>query len=172
MNTSKLFFIFLSLFSLPIWAVNPTQGPLQQDPSLCGYGYNPNCRNTGQPPQKIIRHTNVYVPSKYGALALDSSTNVTGSSFDADSLATAKKLAIRQCSNGGRNKHCKIIVWVRNGCIAAAGGKGRKNWKLATATEKPGYAEEVAMNRCRATGASNCSIVMPESCSVPEGMYN
>lgn len=170
----NLFLVLLSLYSLNAVAVNPTQGPLQQDSSLCSYGYNSNC-NRGQssiPPQKIIEHVHIDVPSKYGALALDSLTNTIGDSANANSLHEAKELAIRQCSNGGKNKHCKAVGWVRNGCMAAAGGKLGKIWKLTQAAEKPGYAEKAAMSKCKALGASNCSIVLPETCSFPNGMYD
>ncbi|WP_373742091.1 DUF4189 domain-containing protein [Neisseria sp.] len=75
---------------------------------------------------------------------------------------------MRQCNS----KNCKVITWVRNGCIAAASGKLGKKSVLSRAAEIPGKAEPVALSRCRATGATGCKIVMPEGCSVPEGMYN
>lgn len=48
----KLLFIVLGFGSLNAFAVNPTQGPLQQNPALCGYGYNPNCNYRDTPPRK------------------------------------------------------------------------------------------------------------------------
>lgn len=129
----------------------------------------PQSGNTqAPPPKKIIRHITVNVPSKYGALAANEKTGSVGGASNADSLSEAKKAAIRQCGEKG----CKVITWARNGCIAAAGGKLGKHWKLSKAVEKPGESEAVAMKRCKSTGASNCQIIISESCSVPDGMYN
>ncbi|WP_416192481.1 DUF4189 domain-containing protein [Neisseria sp. CCUG12390] len=161
----------LSLFGSVTYAVDVTNGPLQHHPALCNYGYNLDCgHNNGAttPPKKIIRHITVNVPSKYGALAANEKTGSVGGASNADSLSEAKKAAIRQCGEKG----CKVITWARNGCIAAAGGKLGKHWKLSKAVEKPGESEAVAMKRCKSTGASNCQIIISESCSVPDGMYN
>lgn len=46
----KLLFVclggLLGLSSLNAYAVDVTNGPLQQAPELCAYGYNPNCRGS------------------------------------------------------------------------------------------------------------------------------
>lgn len=169
----KLFTMLCIFFSTNAIAVNPTQGPLQQDPSLCQYGYNPNCHsNNNNPPKKIIQHVHIDVPSKFGALALNSKTGNIAGALNAQSKVEAEKEAIKRCENGKNHGSCRVIVWVRNGCVAAVQGKSGKSWKLYKAAEKPGQAESVAMNRCKASGATECKILMPEGCSVPDGMYN
>lgn len=163
----KISFVIICLSCMNIASADITNGPLQQHPALCNYGYNPNCgQNNGatSPPKKIIRHITVNVPSKYGALALDEKTSSLGSSNNQSSLAEAKKAAIRKCGEKG----CKVITWVKNGCIAAAGGKVGSKWKLAKAAEERGEAEQVAMSRCRKAGISDCAIVVPETCSIPD----
>ena len=48
----KLLFVLLGLTNLNICVANPTydvtKGALQNDPSLCQYGYNPNCGSSSQ----------------------------------------------------------------------------------------------------------------------------
>ena len=170
--------LLLSLLSLNVYAADPTydvtKGALQNNPDLCAYGYNPSCNrgNNSQysppPPKRVIETTIIHKASKYGALALDEKTSALGGAINSNSLSEAKKAAIRQCGEKG----CKVITWVRNGCIAAAGGKAGKYWKLAKAAEPPGKAEPLAMKRCQAMGVSDCQIVIPEACSVPDGMYD
>ena len=57
----KLLFIFLGLASLNVYAANPTydatKGALQNNSTLCAYGYNPNCaspRQSRQQPTEVI----------------------------------------------------------------------------------------------------------------------
>ena len=118
----KLLFILLGLTSLNISVANPTydatRGALQNDSSLCQYGYNPNCGSSGyrqqRQPTEII---NINVPSKYGAWAINPKTGISGGALEMDSYAAAKKQAIKTCEHGGKNKPCKVLVWVRNSCI-------------------------------------------------------
>lgn len=162
----KLIFILCGLIGVNAVASDITNGPLQQHPALCNYGYNPNCgQNNEAPPKKIIRYITVNVPSKYGALALNKKTGVSGGALNMNSKAEAKREAIKKCENGGKNAPCKVISWVRNGCIAAA--TNSKNI-LFTAAEEPGDAEDVVMNKCRAAGASGCRLTIPEACSMPD----
>ena len=127
----KLLFILLGLTSLNICVANPTydatRGALQNDPGLCQYGYNPNCGSSGQHqqrrPTEII---NIDVPSKYGAWAVNLKTGISGGALEMDSLAAAKKEAIKTCERNGSNKPCKVKAWVRNGCIAVAQRKHGK----------------------------------------------
>lgn len=171
-------FLILSLTSLfcsTVHAVDVTNGPLQHHPALCDYGYNPDCRqNNGAavPPKKIIRHITVNVPSKYGALATNKKTGAVGGAINMNSLAEAKTEAIKRCEDGGRHTPCKVITWAENGCFASAQGKLGTKWKSFYATRQPGLAENAVLAQCRKSGASNCKIVVSESCSIPDGMYN
>lgn len=161
----KLFFVVLGLTSLNVCVANPTydatRGALQNDPGLCQYGYNPNCGSSGQrqqrQPTKII---NINVPSKYGAWAINPKTGISGGALEMDSLAAAKKEAIKTCEEGGKNKPCKVEAWVRNGCIAVAQGKDGS--AFFGITSYPGMAEDEALRKCQERGALQCRIIATE----------
>ena len=167
----KLFFVVLGLTSLNVCVANPTydatRGALQNDPGLCQYGYNPNCGSSGQrqqrQPTKII---NINVPSKYGAWAINPKTGISGGALEMDSLAAAKKEAIKTCEEGGKNKPCKVEAWVRNGCIAVAQGKDGS--AFFGITSYPGMAEDEALRKCQERGALQCRIIATEGCSLPQ----
>ncbi|WP_079453948.1 DUF4189 domain-containing protein [Neisseria lactamica] len=167
----KLFFVLLGLASLNVCVANPTydatRGALQNDPGLCQYGYNPNCGSSGQrqqrQPTKII---NINVPSKYGAWAINPKTGISGGALEMDSLAAAKKQAIKTCEEGGKNKPCKVEAWVRNGCIAVAQGKDGS--AFFGITSYPGMAEDEALRKCQERGALQCRIIATEGCSLPK----
>ena len=165
----KLLFILLGLTSLNISVANPTydatRGALQNDSSLCQYGYNPNCGSSGyrqqRQPTEII---NINVPSKYGAWAINPKTGISGGALEMDSYAATKKQAIKTCEHGGKNKPCKVLVWVRNSCIAVAQGK---DGKLFYGTTPPGMAEAEALRKCQERGTLQCRIIANEGCSMP-----
>lgn len=164
----KMLFILLGLASINTYGYDVTRGALQNNSALCGYGYNPNCGSSGQHqqrrPTEII---NIDVPSRYGAWAANVKTGESGGSFDMESLEAAKAQAIKTCEQGGRNAPCKIMSWVRNGCIAIAKGKSGKKWTAFPSTLGPGLAEADALRKCQESGSSQCSIFSDEICSMP-----
>lgn len=109
----KLLFVLLGLTSLNVYAADPTydatRGALQNNSALCAYGYNPNCAPSRQhqrkQPTEIV---NIDVPSKYGAWAVNPKTGISGGALEMDSLAAAKRQAIKTCEEGGKNKPCKV----------------------------------------------------------------
>lgn len=165
----KLLFVLLGLAGLNVCVANPTydatRGALQNDPGLCQYGYNSNCgssrQNQRNQPTEII---NINVPSKYGAWAINPKTGIAGGALEMDSYAAAKKQAIKTCEHGGKNKPCKVLVWVRNSCIAVAQGK---DGKLFYGTTPPGMAEAEALRKCQERGTLQCRIIATEGCSMP-----
>lgn len=167
----KLLFVLLGLASFNVCVANPTydatRGALQNDPGLCQYGYNSNCGSSGyrqqRQPTKII---NINVPSKYGAWAINPKTGISGGALEMDSLAAAKKQAIKTCEEGGKNKPCKVEAWVRNGCIAVAQGKDGS--AFFGITSYPGMAEDEALRKCQERGALQCRIIATEGCSLPK----
>lgn len=168
----KLLFIVLELVSFNIYAADPTydvtKGALQNDPSLCQYGYNPNCGSSGRHQQRRSTEIiNIDVPSRYGAWATNTKTGISGGAIDMDSLAAAKEQAIKACERGGSNTPCKIVAWVRNGCMAVAKGKSGKKWTAYTSTLGPGLTENDALRKCQASGSAQCSIIANEGCSLP-----
>ena len=168
----KLFLMVLGLISLNAYAdptYDATRGALQNNPALCAYGYNPNCDSSGQRRQRVTTEiVNINVPSKYGAWAINLKTGISGDTINADSLAIAKREAIKACEQGGRNAPCKVGAWVRNGCIAVAQGKSGSKWKSFYGIEAPGLAEAAALKKCQASGLPQCAVTTPEGCSIPK----
>lgn len=170
----KLFLLVLGLISLNAYAdptYDATRGALQNNSALCGYGYNPNCSsgsNTSPPPKKIIYH-DVKVPSKFGALAVSVKAGYIAGSLNHGSKEEAQREAVKRCRQGSRNTPCKAITWVRNGCLAAAKGKVKNNqFILSDAAGPQGTVEQTALQNCRNRGATECEIIMPEGCSLPQ----
>ncbi len=169
----RLFLIALGLVSFNVNAdptYDATRGALQNNSALCGYGYNPNCSSGSRgtpPPKKIIYH-DVKVPSKFGALAYSQKAGHLAGSLNQNSLAEAQREAVKHCQKGSRNTPCKAIAWVRNGCIAAAEGKINNKFVVIDGSGPQGTAEQTALQNCRAGGATECRVLMPEGCSLPQ----
>lgn len=169
----KLFSLALGLISLNAYAdptYDATKGALQNNPALCSYGYNPNCSSGSStpPPKKIIYH-DVMVPSKFGALAVSVKAGYIAGSLNHGSKEEAQREAVKRCRQGSRNTPCKAITWVRNGCLAAAKGKVKNNqFILSDAAGPQGTVEQTALQNCRNRGATECEIIMPEGCSLPQ----
>ena len=170
----KLFFVLLGLTSLNVYA-NGCGGEYQPATGTCriidSSGrqvlYNvgrPQSSNNGstQSQPKVV---NIDVPSKYGAWAANPKTGISGGALEMDSLAAAKRQAIKTCEEGGKNKPCKVLAWVRNGCIAVA---QRKDGKVFFGITSPGLAETEALRKCQASGRFQCVIKTPEGCSLPK----
>ncbi len=109
----------------------------------------------------------VHLPSKYGALAVNVKTGVTGGALNMNSKAEAKQAAIKQCEQGGKNAPCHVAIWVRNGCIALAEGEAGKKSEIFYSSNDKGKAEYEALNKCNRKGYSSCKIIIPEACSLP-----
>lgn len=140
-------------------------GVLSTDPY-----YNGSQRNSSSRPSKIIRHTVVNVPSKYGALANNNAEVFRGVS-NMNSEKEAKQEAIKRCEEVGKGK-CRVIIFVRNGCFAAAMGKvvGTQNdGKFFAATsETPQMTERMALKKCQSSKeVGECKLVIPGECSIP-----
>ena len=170
----KLFLLVVGLISLNAYAdptYDATRGALKNNSALCGYGYNLNCSsgsNTSPLPKKIIYH-DVKVPSKFGALAVSVKAGYIAGSLNHGSKEEAQREAVKRCRQGSRNTPCKAITWVRNGCLAAAKGKVKNNqFILSDAAGPQGTVEQTALQNCRNRGATECEIIMPEGCSLPQ----
>ena len=121
--------------------------------------YNGSMKQQSRQPQTI--------PSKYGAVAINNNIPTSAGVLNMKSLREAKREAIRRCEAGG-NAPCKVLGWIRNGCIAIAEGKKGDKWvSYFAGEEQPGVAEKNAVNKCIAANASNCRIFVPEGCSLP-----
>ena len=173
----KLLFVLLGLTSLNIYA-NGCGGEYQPATGTCriidSSGrqilYNvgkPQSSNSGST-QSQTKVTNIDVPSKYGAWAINLKTGISGGAIEMDSLTAAKRQAIKTCEQGGRNAPCVIGVSVRNGCIAVAQGKSGGKWKSFYGIEAPGLAEAAALKKCQASGLPQCAVTTPEGCSIPK----
>ena len=168
----KLFLIIFGLIVSNISTANPTydvtNGALQNDPALCSYGYNPNCSsgNTSPPPKKIIYH-DVVIPPKFGALAYSQKAGILAGAVNQNSLDAAKQEAVKRCQKSSRNTPCKVIVWVRNGCLAAAEGKVKNRFLVTQAGGNQGTVEQAALKNCQDRGGVDCRIIQPEVCALP-----
>lgn len=174
----RFFFILLSVMSLDVYA-NNCGGEFQAATGTCRiigsdgkeilYNSAPPQSGNSSPSQskKIIRHTTVNIPSKYGALALSEKGGYIGGALNKDSKREAMRSAKAECEKGSNGHSCEVIIAVRNGCVAAAIGTLGKKTVVTKAAEKQGLTENVALNRCQKTGAKNCQIIMPEGCSIP-----
>ena len=168
----KLFLMILGLMVSNISIANPTydvtNGALQNDPALCSYGYNPNCSsgNTAPPPKKIIYH-DVVIPPKFGALAYSQKAGILAGAVNQNSLDAAKQEAVKRCQKSSRNTPCKVIVWVRNGCLAAAEGKVKNRFLVTQAGGNQGTVEQAALKNCQDRGGVDCRIIQPEVCALP-----
>ena len=94
------------------------------------------------------------VPSKFGALAFDAKSGNIGGALNQNSKAEAQRAAINQCNAGNKNIHCKVISWVRNGCVAAASGKLNKQTRVIGGSAEQGDAEQDALSNCNFAGMS------------------
>ena len=170
----KLLVVLLGLASLNVYA-NGCGGEYQPATGTCriidSSGrqilYNvgrPQSSNNGYA-QNQPSVVNIDVPSKYGAWAINPKTGISGGALEMDSLAAAKREAIKTCERGGQNKPCKIGAWVRNGCIAVAQGK---DGKLFYGMEAPGLSESAALRKCQASGVAQCKVTTTEGCSMPK----
>ena len=168
----KLFLMIFGLMVSNISIANPTydvtNGALQNDPALCSYGYNPNCSsgNTAPPPKKIIYH-DVVIPPKFGALAYSQKAGILAGAVNQNSLDAAKQEAVKRCQKSSRNTPCKVIVWVRNGCLAAAEGKVKNRFFVTQAGGNQGTVEQAALKKCQDRGGVDCRIIQPEVCALP-----
>ena len=107
------------------------------------------------------------MPPKFGAFAYSQKAGHLAGAVNQNSLEAAKREAIKQCQKGSRNTPCKVITWVRNGCMAAAKGKVRTGFILSDAAGAQGTVEQAALKNCRERGAIECTILQPEVCALP-----
>ena len=174
----KLFLIALvGLISFNVYA-NGCPGQFDAATGICRFQGNnsewihyniapPQPSRSTPPPKKIIYH-DVKVPSKFGALAFSEKSGHIGGALNQNSKAEAQSAAIKQCEKGSRNAPCKAISWVRNGCIAAASGKLKNQTRVIGGAAEPGLAEQAAITNCKNAGMTECKVVMPEGCSLPQ----
>lgn len=170
----KMLFVLLGLASINVYA-NGCGGEYQPATGTCriidSSGrqilYNvgsPQSSNSGSA-QSYPSVVNIEVPSKYGAWAANPKTGISGGALEMDSLAAAKREAIKTCELGGKNKPCKIYAWVRNGCLAVAQDK---NGTFFFGSTTPGLAEDEALEKCQKNRKSQCRIIATEGCSMPK----
>lgn len=166
----KLMFVLLGLANMNAYSNDVTQGALQNNPALCSYGYNPNCGGVGggyySPPFRV-EHIVIQVPPKYGALSLNTKKKYLTGALNKNSLAEAKREALKACREESGDSNCIIFRWTRNGCLAAAEGRRKGRVYLTSGAGEVGEAEPEALNNCRDTGSKDCKIVLTERCSLP-----
>ena len=171
----KLFLIALGLVSFDVYANCP--GRYFPDTGICQIqGHNgevvnynvppPQSGNSTPPPKKIIYY-DVKVPSKFGALAVSVKAGHIAGSLNHSSKEEAQREAVKRCQQGSRNTPCKVITWVRNGCMAAAEGKTKDRFVLSDVAGAQGSVEQAALKNCQDRGGVDCRIIQPEVCALP-----
>ncbi len=131
-------------------------------------GNGGNTRSAAPPPPRteIIR-----IPDKWGAVSLNTSNGYIHDVKGMASDRAAQKAALRQCINdGGNKKSCTILYAYANGCVAVAGAtlQGETKTSFADGGETRAAAEQAAMAKCEKAGRTDCRIVMPAQCSLPD----
>ena len=169
----KLLVVLLGLASLNVYA-NGCGGEYQPATGTCRiidssgrqilYNVGSNSGLAQSQPSVV----NIDVPSRYGAWAINLKTGISADAINAPSLEVAKKGAIKACEQNGKNAPCKVKAWVRNGCLAVAKGKLNGKWMSFPRSEAPGLVEDKALKACQASGYSQCTIAVPEGCSMPK----
>ena len=151
----------------------PSGDPHCMAPILANDPYYNGSMNNSQGAAQVGRPktTTIYLPSKYGAVAVNLDTGYVGGVLNQDSLSKAKETALAECRKRDPQGSCKIVSWVRNGCIAGAEGKAINppgHWRSFYMGTEKGLAEAVALAKCKADSSlSNCRISLPEGCSLP-----
>ena len=169
----KLLVVLLGLASLNVYA-NGCGGEYQPATGTCRiidssgrqilYNVGSNSGLAQSQPSVV----NIDVPSRYGAWAINLKTGISADAINAPSLEVAKKGAIKACEQNGKNAPCKVKAWVRNGCLAVAKGKLNGKWMSFPRSEAPGLVEDKALKACQTSGYSQCTIAVPEGCSLPK----
>ena len=159
----KYWLILLTIFAGNTYA-NPTydvtRGALQNDPSLCSYGYNPNCSSQGgyssdysnvpaEPPRSDY----------YAAIAINKATGGWGWSTGQLGANDASLDAIMNCEEAKQGK-CEVVATQLSGCLAMASSKDKKgNWTyFFSHSGICGSVEQEALSHCKASKAKNCQI--------------
>lgn len=151
----------------------PSGDPHCMAPILANDPYYNGSMNNSQGAAQVGRPktTTIYLPSKYGAVAVNPDTGYVSGVLNQDSLSKAKETALAECRKRDSPGSCKIVSWVRNGCIAGAEGKAINppgHWRSFYMGTEKGLAEAVALAKCKADSSlSNCRISLPEGCSLP-----
>ena len=127
----KYWLILLMMLADNIYA-NPTydatRGALQNDPSLCGYGYNPNCSSQSGYSGGYSSNDYSDAPSRpipfYAAIAVNRNTGDWGWSTGTLTEFSAIEDAKNNCEKAG-NGPCDTTATQLNGCLAMASSRGK-----------------------------------------------
>ena len=84
----------------------------------------------------------------HGAIAVNRDTKAVGYAYDFKTAQEAKREALKQCGE----KKCEVLASFRNGCAAAATGKGRMMTMTGATRDE---AETKVMRKC----GKDCALV-------------
>lgn len=90
----------------------------------------------------------------FGALAYSPSKGVDGYSFNYRTKSAAQARALQQCR--ARASGCRVVAFVRGGCIALAVGRV-SGWGAASGASRP-QAKSRAVSSCRKYGVGGCRV--------------
>ncbi|WP_373778207.1 hypothetical protein [Glaesserella sp.] len=163
----KLLFVLFTLFSVNTLAVDPTQGPLQNDPALCAYGYNPNCYSGGYespppPPRITTTYYANFVALVYGKdgtplFYRDVFYSDHNGGFTNIEWKVMQDIASERCNKDSNYAPCKNahLAAALNGCIVVVESEHKF---YANGADSCDAAKKIVMERCRKTDPK------PKSC--------
>lgn len=154
----KYWLILLTIFAGNTYATyDATRGALQNDPSLCSYGYNPNCSSQGG-------YSNAQVgppvgSDYYAAIAINKATGDWGWSTGFLGESVAIMDARMHCEKAERGE-CEGAATQLNGCLAMASSKDKNGNRTYFFSRSGicGTVEQEALLNCQASKAKNCQI--------------
>lgn len=128
-------------------------------------------QQTWQAPPTIVRNITVYVPNRFGAVAVNYQKSHVVMVSNRISREEAEAAAQAQCKKAA-GAPCEHFVSFGNECAALAQGVGasggKSGFRLVMGSVHPdliGLAEEDALQKCRDEGLRDCRIIIPEECS-------
>jgi hypothetical protein len=136
------------------WRPEGPLGPAWYQPGGSGACNNNSSQSVAAPPRWA---------SRWGAIAISSSTGHVGTSAGKISKSEAKHAAMQDCGDQDGIPDCKVNLSYSNACAAYAWGGGRAGTGSAPSTEE---ASARALNECSKKG-KDCQLYYSE-CSLPE----
>ena len=83
-------------------------------------------------PQVRVEHITINHPPKFGALAYSTKKAIFAGTINQNSQSEAEREALKSCRQASGSKDCKVVIGVRNGCVAAAEGRLGRNGFITT----------------------------------------
>ena len=97
----------------------------------------------------FFSNEHIYARDYYGAIYVDETTGIAGSSWNYGTEEKAKREALNSCKLKSGKKSCELIAWWANSCVAAAWSPSKKSARRGDAIDTQISAEKSAIARCK-----------------------